>query len=318
MKLLVVTNCQGPLLHHAFLRIASRRFANTYESIGDLQVHKLAADQAGWVEGLIEQAQVIITQPIMTAKVESCTLASLRKRSGKRIEVFPALHFDALFPGSVFNTWKAPDFPFRFWEEDVSLAAAYCAGLNREQTLTAFHHIPVLTPAQIEARVAWSVGQIGKRELDADVGVPMSDFYADQWRDTALHYEKSHPKTAPYLELSRRFARRFGLDDLDLSLVQSQPGNNHFALPIKDWVKRAGRLRFQDDPQTALIETRPVPFAQVIDAHMAFYATRGIAAVQAHHADQLYFKMALDAYQQAFRPMARLRRAVSRVIGRRG
>lgn len=318
MKLLVVTNCQGPLLHHAFLRIASRRFASSYEPIGDIQVHKLAADQAGWVEGLIEQADLIITQPIMNARVESCTLASLRKHSGKRIEVFPALHFDALLPGAVFNTWKAPDFPFRFWEEDVSLAAAYCAGLNCEQTLTAFHQIAVLTPAQIEARVAWSVGQIRKRELDADVGVPMSDFYADRWRDTALHHEKSHPGTAPYLELSRRFARRLGLDDLDLRLVQSHPGNNHFALPVKDWVKRAGRLGFETGPQAALIETRPVPFAQVIDAHLAFYATRGVAAVQAHHAEQPYFNLALRAYQQAFRPMARLRRAVSRVAGRRG
>ena len=318
MKLLVVTNCQGPLLHHAFLRLASRRFADSYEPIGDLQVHKLVPEQSSWVEGLIEQADLIITQPIFTAKVESCTLASLRKRPSKRIEVFPALHFDALLPGSAFNVWKAPDFPFRLWEEDMSLAAAFCAGLNSEQTLTAFHEIAVLTPAQIEARVAWSVGQMRKREQDADVEVLMSDFYADRWRDKALHYEKSHPGNSPYLELSCRFARRLELDDLDLSLVCQNPGNNHFALPVKNWVKRAGRLTFDNDPQTALIESRPVPFAQVIDAHLAFYAAQGDATVRAHHAEQPYFKMAVRAYQDAFRPMARLRRAMSRVVGSRG
>ncbi|RGP38903.1 WcbI family polysaccharide biosynthesis putative acetyltransferase [Pseudotabrizicola alkalilacus] len=316
MKLLVISNCQGPLLHHAFLRAASRRFASTYEPIGDLQVHKLAADQAGWVESLIEQAEVILTQPIVNAKVESCTLASLRQRQGKRIEVFPALHFDALLPGTVFNTWKAPDFPFQFWEEDVSFAAAYCAGLSPAQTLTAFHDIPVLTPAQIEARVAWSVGQIRQRETEAGVEVPMSDFYADNWRDTALHYEKSHPKTAPYLELCRRFSRRFDLDDLDLNLVRNHPGNCHFGLPVKTWVKQAGQLRFEDDPGVALVDARPIPFQDVITAYLEFYATRGVEAVQAHHADQLYFKMALNTYREAFRPMARLRRAVRSMAGR--
>ena len=318
MKLLVISNCQGPLLHHSFLRTASRRFASTYEPIGDLQVHKLAAHEAARVEALIEQAEVILTQPIVNARLESCTLASLRKRVGKRIEVFPALHFDALLPGAVFNTWKAPNFPFGFWEEDVSFAAAYCAGLTPDQTLTAFHEIPVLSPAQIEARVAWSVGQIRQRETEAEVEVPMSDFYADSWRDTALHYEKSHPKTAPYLELCRRFARRFDLDDLDLSLVRDHPGNCHFGLPIKAWVKQAGQLRFDDDPGVALVETRPAPFEEVIAAHLEFYATRGVAAVQAHHADQPYFQRALSTYQQAFRPLARLRRAVRSVVGRRG
>lgn len=224
--------------------------------------------------------------------------------------MFPALHFDALLPGTVFNKWKCDDFPFRFWEEDVSFAAAFCAGLTPSQTLTAFHDIPVLTPAQLEARVAWSVGQMRQREHEAIVEVPLSDYYASRWRDTALHYEKSHPKTGPYLELSLRFAERFDLSDLNLMHVSNHPGNNYFALPIKNWVKRAGRLRYADDEGMALVEARPIPFKDVIAAYLDVYARRGVTAVHDHHADQAYFKRALETYRSAFRPMARLRRAM--------
>jgi hypothetical protein len=291
MKLLFITNCQGPVLAKWYLERCSEQFRQRYSRLPFVEVQKLRAGDD--VAGLVEQADVIIAQPVTACPVDAARHQSL-VASGKRVIFMTALHFNGVQPLTATSVWKDRPYPFG-QTEDIALAAAFVSGLSPEAAERAYHDVPLLTLEELERGIEGNIAGFRKRETQFGTDVRMSDYYADTWRTTRLHHVKSHPTAAPYFELMRRVADVLELTDVDASLARAQ-GNDQFALPLKRWVLDTLGCAIDDDPEMGHLETLRVPFRDIIAALWRAYGAAGAEEVAALHGANPLFRRAVEAY----------------------
>ncbi|MCO5977742.1 WcbI family polysaccharide biosynthesis putative acetyltransferase [Ideonella oryzae] len=274
-KLLIISNCQGPALFGRFIRPGAPSFESKWDWLGSVEVHKIQAADAGKIIERIEQADVICTQPIQNSSLEEVKIESLRDHAtkrGKRLVVFPALHFDALFfahaPRS--SEW-GKDYPFGATEDAVILAC-YLSGMDVKETQRVFHEVPLSTAEALGLALAVNVQQFHDREQKFRTDIRISDFYADWALKKRLHYIKSHPTAEVYREMAIRLCGQLEMGDFVLERVIDARGNDQFSLPVKGWVKSSLKADFTDDPEMANFENKPVPFGEVIKKLHQFYS----------------------------------------------
>jgi len=283
-KLLVISNCQGPVLFNRFLKNASDTLTARYEVLTPVQVHLLKADESARVAAAIDAADVLVAQPVQNCPVSHVLIDELvgtASRKGKQLIKFPALHFDCLFAGMSKKVWMGAQANYPFGEtEDAALASMFVLGLTSADAARAFHEVPFLDQAQLETRIERNLAGFESREEEHATDVRISDFYRDNWRQHRLHHVKSHPCAVAYQELMVRMGKTLGLDDVDPARTASQRGNSQFGMPVKRWVKSALATQFDDREDRALLNNEDVPFETLIETLWSFYASRGVDTVR--------------------------------------
>ena len=122
-KVLFLANCQGAQYSN-FLRVGSENFASGWHSLKSIQAQAVKASDAPWLRKQLEEADILVAQPLYSTPVEEIRAAALKdyaERTGKHLIMIPALQFDALLPGVVPSQWAdTPGYPFSA-NEDMSI-----------------------------------------------------------------------------------------------------------------------------------------------------------------------------------------------------
>jgi Polysaccharide biosynthesis enzyme WcbI len=300
MRFLTIANCQGPVLINRFLREACLSFEATYPIQRIVQVQQLKAQDQARVREEIALADVILAQPVWNSVVPEVTLPVLRKLvEGKRLELFPALHWDAIFATSTATGWKGvAGYPFG-QTEDMAIAAAFACGLSVTEAMEAWHGVPVLETAVLRDQVEANLRGFETRESAAEVTIPMSDFYRQSWQGDVLHYVKSHPRAIVYETLVPRLVQRLELGEVDLSRVTDRRGNGQLGLPVKRWVHRALELTCAGEFDFGRLDNQVVPLGEVFERLWGFYRAQGAGEVRKRGSKQPSFRAAMKRYGAA-------------------
>lgn len=283
-KLLVISNCQGPVLFNRFLKNASVQLSARYDVMTPVQVHQLKADEAPAVKAAIDAADILVAQPVQNCPVSAVLhdeLVAVAGKTGKQLLKFPALHFDCLFAGMGKKAWMGAQANYPFGEtEDAALASLFVLGVKPADAVQLFHDVRFVEPAQMETRIERNLAGFESRENEFATDVKISDFYSQNWREQRLHHVKSHPCAVVYQELMVRTGKVLGLDDVDPARTAMQRGNSQYGMPVKRWVKQSLGIRFDDAEDKALFNNEEIPFVDLIETLWAFYKTRGVATVR--------------------------------------
>ena len=286
MKILPITNCQGPVLFSRFLLSGCPGFRDAYALLPPVQVHLTTEADRPAVNRRFQEADIIVAQPVQRNVVWLTQIDALQEKcaeTGKRLILLPALHFTGQTATEVKSAWAGvPGYPFG-QTEDRHLAALFVRGLSVAEAVRAFHDDPALSRAELLDGMEQALDEFRRREAVFSYAVNMSDFYAAQWQEARLHHVKSHPCATVYAELARRLAAVLDLPPPDAARIADQRGNDQFALPLKRWVAEALDLRCDDDPEVALFHNAPVPFAEVVEEFWRFYQAQGRAEVARRH-----------------------------------
>jgi hypothetical protein len=276
-KLLVISNCQGPLLFKN-LQSVSVAFSRRYQVMIAKQVQQLSAADTLSVLDLISEADIVCTQPLQSNPIKELNhqvLSNLLVNSGKRLITFPALHFDALFPGATKHLWQSNlDYPFGA-TEDILLAYCFVLGLSPQEARNVYHHMPFLTRQQLLSNISQNLDKFIERETAFNVDFTVSDFYREMWPTVRLHYVKSHPCPVVYREVMMRMGKVLELPDLKPENVGKQAANDQFYLPVRSWVKQQLDLSFVDDEDCAIVDRKAISFLTFIERLWTFYKDVG-------------------------------------------
>lgn len=299
-KLLVITNCQGRKLVNGFLCRGSSQLADNLQLLNFPQAQSITPDHAARFREALAEADLILAQPLFGSELDGVrpmALAEAADAAGKQLITFPSLHFKALLYCSLPSHWRDhADYPFEA-TEDAAIAALFASGRTPSEAAQLFHEIPLATKDTLLAQVNADLSGMADREQRADLSVRMSDFYAQNWHKSRLHYVNAHPCGPVYVELASRLAPFFGAKDFNPDLVRHESGNDHFALPIKRWVHDLLGLLDEDDPDLALIGRRPISFLEMLEKFWVFYDQVGADEVARRWQSKEIFHKALALYR---------------------
>ncbi|CUH53338.1 WcbI family polysaccharide biosynthesis putative acetyltransferase [Shimia marina] len=281
MKLLSITNCQGPALFWRFLKPGAADFDARFHFLRPIQVHLLTAQDAENAAKVIDEADVIVAQPIVRSPVDAVkydNLKALCATQGKQLFTIPALHFSGQFALERTCVWDNA-YPFGR-TEDEALVRLFAAGASVEEAARFYHEEPLMSRAELLAQMDRAVDEFRTREESFDYDIAMSGFYSDNWRKARLHHVKAHPTAYVYRDLSIKVAEMLGLNDFDLARAEGALGNNQFELPLKRWVMDALDMEFEQRDDVALFHNEAIPFTQLIETLWQYYETQGREAVE--------------------------------------
>lgn len=279
-KLLIISNCQGPTLFGRFIKNYYPDFSEKFELLPYLQVQLLKPADNQRVMDLIGQADIVCAQPVLASgcdPVKHVNLVDICKNAGKELILFPAMHFDCLFPGVKRTAWAGtvvPPYPFG-QNEDLVLASCFLCDATPQQASQVYHQFAFLNAKSLNAAIAENINEFVSRETQHCLDIRISDFYEATWRNRRLHYVKSHPLRDAYDEMAKRFAVRLELGESKDPDTLNLLGNNQFSMPIKAWTKELLQLSFADDPDVALFNNQEIPFEELIRIIFDFYSANG-------------------------------------------
>ena len=291
-KILFLANCQGPQ-YHTFLRSGSESYVRDWRFVKTIQAQLIKASDAPFLLAQMDQADVIVAQPLFSAPIEEIHPSAIRdwtERKGKKLISVPALQFDALAFGTVPALWRGvPNYPFAA-NENMLITAAYILGISAKETAELYHGAKLLNEQQLLARVEHGISAFRNREEESKADIIASEYYAQNWRKSRLHFAKGHPLPEVMRHFAGALARELRIPDFDADRTGEIKGSFGYCLPIPRWVKNNAALEFETDHDTVCCEQKYMTLEDFVQIMFEFYDVQGRDEVERRVASEGTYK----------------------------
>ncbi|MEP2718668.1 WcbI family polysaccharide biosynthesis putative acetyltransferase [Pseudophaeobacter sp.] len=296
-KILFLANCQG-FSYNNFLRTGSESYVRDWHFLKTIQAHLIKDSDAPFLLEQMEQADVIVAQPLLSVGIEEMRPTAIRgwtERKGKQLIVVPALQYDALMFGMVPSLWPdVPSFPFAA-NEHMLFAAAYICGLSAKEAAELYQDAALLTGNELRGRVEAGISAFKEREKEAGADIIASDYYAQHWRTSSLHFAKGHPLPEVMRHFTGALAEKLGISDFDPARTGALKGAFGHCMPIPRWVKAALELEFEIDHDTICSDEKYMPLEDFIQTMFDWYDVQGRAEVERRAAQNRTYAIVRNA-----------------------
>jgi hypothetical protein len=318
-KILFLTNCQG-FEYNNFLRSGSDSYARDWECLKSIQAQSMKASDAPFLLEQMEEADVIVAQPLFSAPIKEIHPSAIRSwadRVGKKLISIPALQYDALTFGTVPKLWRdVPKYPFAA-NENMLIAAGYTCGLSAKATAELYHNATLLNEQQLRERVDFGISAFQKREMEAGADIIASEYYAKHWRTSRLHFAKGHPLPEVMRHFAGALAEKLGIQDFDPLRTGAIKGFFGHCMPIPRWIKNGLDLEFETDHDTVCCDKKYMSLEEFIKIMFEWYDVQGRDEVERRVSHEMPYKRAVKAAAQlAGAPPSKIYALKSTVLGR--
>ena len=299
-KILFLTNCQG-FEYNNFLRNGSESYARDWECLKSIQAQLMKASDAPFLLEKMEEADVIVAQPLFSAPIEEITTSAIRSwtdRVGKQLISVPALQYEALMFGTVPTLWRdVPNYPFAA-NENMLIAAGYTYGISAKATAELYHNATLLNEQQLRARIKFGISAYKKREMEAGADIIASEYYAEHWRTSQLHFSKGHPLPEVMRHFAGALAEKLGIQDFDPVRTGEIEGFFDHCMPIPRWIKSGLNLEFETDHDMVCCDKKYMSLEEFIKIMFEWYDVQGRDEVERRVSHEMPYKIAVKVLAQ--------------------
>lgn len=319
-KILFLANCQG-FEYNNFLRSGSETYVRDWKCLKTIQAQSIKASDAPFLLTQMEQADVIVAQPLFSAPIEEIHPSAIRdwtERMGKKLISIPALQYDALTVGTVPTRWRdVSNYPFAA-NENMLIAAAYIFGISANESAELYHNAKLLNEKQLLARVEFGISAFQNREAEAGTDIIASEYYAQRWRTSRLHFAKGHPLPEVMRHFAGALAGKLGIPDFDPASTVAIEGFFDYCMPIPRWVKSDLGLEFETDHDTVCCGKKYITLEEFIKIMFEWYNVQGRDEVERRVAHEIPYKRAINAVAQSIghKSRAKISTQKTTVLGR--
>ena len=288
---LVYGNCQAEALRRILL--SHPGFAGAYHLLRVPAVHETTRRELHLIEKLLPRVDVLIAQPVSDG-YRGMGLGTnelrARLRPDARVVRWPVAYFEGLYPFQVYvnrlGSAVGASAPITDYH-DLRLLFAARNGWDAARTTRWLTDTDV-DPEWVRRRADGSLWELRTRE--AGFEATLSELLSS--RLTTGFYTINHPVNELVTGLAQQVLTHLGVPDPDLVLASRQTYLDHLRAPREPGIVTAlGGVPDPAEPQTWRTRDGEFSIAQVVEAHLALYATdpdllrAGLARHEARLAD---------------------------------
>ena len=211
-KFVVFANCQGAALTRTLME--NREFAASYVRLWTESAHELSMSNAADTIAQVEQADLLLHQPVRQTAERPLELSSdyLKSRlpSHARCLSFPSLYFDGYFPhmasfqGNVSVLSRVHDY---------FIAYCFCMGKSVDETVALIENETLYSPRLSKRLLKSALNNLKAREKKDKIDIRISRFIRDNFRQVKLFNQFNHPTRIVLVHIAEQILKSLGISD---------------------------------------------------------------------------------------------------------